>query len=118
MFDSEFMENSLPEIQRVELDTMFLQLASLGVNNVLKFDFFESPPPQSVSMALENMVLMKAINMKDGFPTKRGLLMAQFPTDPKITQALFKSYEFGCENDMLKIIAVLYSGQWKKRPRG
>ena len=35
---------TVPEIQRIRLDTVCLQLKALGVGNLLTFDFLDSPP--------------------------------------------------------------------------
>lgn len=115
--DKELEAYSVPEIQRIELSSMILQLAVIGVENIVTFDFIEGPSPETVSRALENLIMMEALKGEDGSITKKGQVMAQFPLDPKITQCLLKSFELGCEKEMLRIIAVLSAGQWKVRPR-
>jgi len=44
-FRNEFFENNIPEIQRTNLANTVLLLKSLGVKNLLEFDFMD-PPPQ------------------------------------------------------------------------
>jgi len=44
-FRNEFFENTIPEIQRTNLANTVLLLKSLGVKNLLEFDFMD-PPPQ------------------------------------------------------------------------
>jgi ATP-dependent RNA helicase DDX35 len=42
-----------PEIQRVNLNGVLLQLKALGIDNILAFDFLSKPPVESVVRALE-----------------------------------------------------------------
>ncbi len=44
-FRNELFENTIPEIQRTNLANTVLLLKSLGVKNLLEFDFMD-PPPQ------------------------------------------------------------------------
>jgi hypothetical protein len=44
-YNNELFENTIPEIQRTNLANTVLLLKSLGVKNLLEFDFMD-PPPQ------------------------------------------------------------------------
>lgn len=44
-FRNEMFVNTIPEIQRTNLASVVLLLKSLGVKNLLEFDFMD-PPPQ------------------------------------------------------------------------
>jgi pre-mRNA-splicing factor ATP-dependent RNA helicase DHX38/PRP16 len=44
-YRNELFENNIPEIQRTNLANTVLLLKSLGVKNLLEFDFMD-PPPQ------------------------------------------------------------------------
>lgn len=44
-YRNEMFENNIPEIQRTNLANTVLLLKSLGVKNLLEFDFMD-PPPQ------------------------------------------------------------------------
>lgn len=89
----------------------------IGIENILSFDFIDEPFTEAASKALENLVLMEALEIENGSITIKGQVMAQFPLDPKISRCLLKSYEFHCENEMIRIIAMLTAGRWKVRPR-
>ena len=45
-YRNEMFENNIPEIQRTNLANTVLLLKSLGVKNLLEFDFMD-PPPQA-----------------------------------------------------------------------
>ena len=53
-FVSELMPNQIPEIQRTNLGNVVLLLKSLGVENLLAFDFMD-PPPQDNIMVRTSM---------------------------------------------------------------
>ena len=46
-YRNELFENTIPEIQRTNLANTVLLLKSLGVKNLLEFDFMD-PPPQVI----------------------------------------------------------------------
>ncbi len=45
-----------PEVARVDLTTPFLQLKSLGIDDLMKFEWVAAPPAESVLRALETLV--------------------------------------------------------------
>ena len=51
---SSFSPYSKPEIERVPLDSLVLQMISMGLPDARKFPFIEPPPPES----LENSILV------------------------------------------------------------
>lgn len=50
-----------PEIQRVNLAGVVLQLLALGVKDVVRFDFVDPPPPLSLLRALELLCALGAV---------------------------------------------------------
>ena len=48
-------ENTVPEIQRTNLCSVTLMLKSLGINNILEFDFMDPPPSAALLRALEQL---------------------------------------------------------------
>lgn len=48
-FRNEMFPNTIPEIQRTNLANTVLLLKSLGVKNLLEFDFMDPPPQVSLS---------------------------------------------------------------------
>ena len=47
-YRNELFENAIPEIQRTNLANTVLLLKSLGVKNLLEFDFMDPPPQVSI----------------------------------------------------------------------
>lgn len=48
VYKNELEENPIPEIQRVNLGNVVLILKALGINNIIKFDFLDPPPAESL----------------------------------------------------------------------
>jgi pre-mRNA-splicing factor ATP-dependent RNA helicase DHX38/PRP16 len=49
-YRNEMFENTIPEIQRTNLANTVLLLKSLGVKNLLEFDFMDPPPQVSITL--------------------------------------------------------------------
>lgn len=114
---NELDENTTPEIQRTNLNSVVLLLKSLGINDLLDFDFLDPPPPKTLIRALENLYALGALNDK-GELTKLGRQMAEFPTDPMLAKSIIAADKYGCVSEVLSIIAMLgESAQLFYRPK-
>ena len=45
----------MPEIQRTNMGNVVLMLKSLGINDLLHFDFMDKPPAETLMRALEQL---------------------------------------------------------------
>lgn len=52
-FDNEIDDNTIPEIQRTNLGNVVLLLKTMGINNLVNFDFMDPPPHEMLLRALE-----------------------------------------------------------------
>ena len=105
-FYNELDDSTMPEIQRTNLNSVVLLLKSLGINNLMEFDFMDAPPSETLIRALENLYALGALNDK-GALTKLGRQMAEFPTDPMLARAILAADKHGCVEEVLSIIAML-----------
>jgi len=105
-FYHELEENTTPEIQRTNLNSVVLLLKSLGINDLINFDFMDAPPPDTLIRALEQLYALGALNDR-GELTKVGRQMAEFPTDPMLAKAVLAADKLGCVDEVLSIIAML-----------
>lgn len=55
-FRHELEESNIPEIQRTNLGNVVLMLKSLGINDLVGFDFMDPPPAETLVRALEQLV--------------------------------------------------------------
>jgi pre-mRNA-splicing factor ATP-dependent RNA helicase DHX16 len=105
----ELAESNIPEIQRTNLGNTVLLLKSLGINDLINFDFLDAPPAESLIRALEELYALGALNDR-GQLTKVGRKMSEFPLDPKMSRALIGSEKYGCTEEVLIIMSMLSCG--------
>ncbi|KAJ9301499.1 hypothetical protein DTO271G3_1634 [Paecilomyces variotii] len=103
---NELEENTTPEIQRTNLSAVILMLKSLGIDQLLDFDFMDPPPAETIIRALEQLYALGALNDR-GELTKIGRQMAEFPTDPMQAKAILAADKYGCVEEVLSIIAMV-----------
>ncbi|XP_028392576.1 pre-mRNA-splicing factor ATP-dependent RNA helicase DHX16-like [Dendronephthya gigantea] len=105
-YKNELEENTIPEIQRTNLGNVVLLLKSLGINDLIHFDFMDPPPAETLILALEQLYALGALN-HHGELTKLGRRMAEFPVDPMMSKALIASEKYSCTDQILTIAAML-----------
>ncbi|EFZ02001.1 hypothetical protein MHUMG1_09729 [Metarhizium humberi] len=103
---NEMDESTTPEIQRTNLNGVVLQLKSLGINELLDFEFMDPPPTEALIGALNQLFALQALNHK-GELTKMGRQMAEFPTDPMLAKAVLAADKEGCVEEVLSIVSML-----------
>lgn len=103
---NEMDESTTPEIQRTNLNGVVLQLKSLGINELLDFEFMDPPPTEALIGALNQLFALQALNHK-GEMTKLGRQMAEFPTDPMLAKAVLAADKEGCVDEVLSIVSML-----------
>lgn len=108
-FQHELEDNTTPEIQRTNMGNVVLMLKSLGINDLLNFDFMDKPPAESLMRALEQLYALGALNDR-GELTKLGRRMAEFPVDPMMSKVLIASEKYGCSSEILSIVAMMSIG--------
>ena len=68
-------------------------LKSLGINDLMSFDFMDPPPSETLMRALEQLYALGALNDK-GELTKLGRRMAEFPLDPMLAKMICASEKY------------------------
>lgn len=105
-YKHELEDNTVPEIQRTNLGNVVLLLKSLGINDLIHFDFMDPPPHETLVLALEQLYALGALNHK-GELTKLGRRMAEFPVDPMLSKMILASEKYKCSKEVLTITAML-----------
>jgi pre-mRNA-splicing factor ATP-dependent RNA helicase DHX16 len=105
-FMNEMEDNTTPEIQRTNLNGVVLLLKSLGINDLLEFEFMNPPPTETLIGALNQLFALQALNHQ-GELTKLGRQMAEFPTDPMLAKAILAADKLGCVEEVLSIVSML-----------
>ncbi|CAG9770467.1 unnamed protein product [Ceutorhynchus assimilis] len=105
-YKHELEENTVPEIQRINLGNAVLMLKALGINDLVHFDFLDPPPHETLVLALEQLYALGALN-HHGELTKMGRRMAEFPVDPMMAKMLLASEKYKCSEEVVTITAML-----------
>lgn len=105
-YKHELEDNTVPEIQRTNLGNVVLLLKSLGINDLIHFDFMDPPPHETLVLALEQLYALGALNHR-GELTKLGRKMAEFPVDPMLSKCILASEQYKCAKEILTICAML-----------
>lgn len=96
-----------PEITRTDLTTPILQLKSLGIDDLMKFEWVTSPPAESVLRALEGLYAAGMIG-EDGRLTVMGEKVAECPVEVNIARMVRWGF-FACAEVMLMERCSSYS---------
>lgn len=105
-FRDEFYIQTIPEIQRTNLANTVLLLKSLGVRDLLDFDFMDPPPQETISTSLFDLWALGALDNL-GDLTELGRQMTSFPMDPSMAKLVITSCDYGCSEEILTIVSML-----------
>ncbi|KAM3859369.1 ATP-dependent RNA helicase DHX8-like [Diretmus argenteus] len=105
-YRDEMLTSNVPEIQRTNLASTVLSLKAMGINDLLAFDFMDSPPMETLIIAMEMLYTLGALD-DEGLLTRLGRRMAEFPLEPMLCKMLIMSVHLSCSEEMLTIVSML-----------
>ncbi|GAB2213965.1 hypothetical protein Droror1_Dr00018294 [Drosera rotundifolia] len=100
-------DSTVPEIKRCNLCHAILQLKSLGVDDIIGFDFMEKPSKKAITKSVEQLILLGALTKECKLSHPTGHQMAQLPLDPMHSKAVVLASEYNCLEEMLIAVAML-----------
>lgn len=106
-FTEGMCNESVPEIQRSNLIPTILQLKALGIDNIMRFDWLASPPPEAMVRALEILYAIGAVDSDAKLTSPTGFQIAEIPLNPMLGRILVESCARGCSPEVLIIAASL-----------
>lgn len=101
------VEQTIPEIQRINLAPVVIQLKALGIDNIVQFDFVSPPPTESLIRSLELLYSLGIVDNNAKLTDPLGIQIAEFPIDPKLAKMLLISGEMYCSEEALIIASML-----------
>eukprot|EP01065_Artemidia_motanka_P029544 TRINITY_DN35641_c0_g1_i1.p1 TRINITY_DN35641_c0_g1~~TRINITY_DN35641_c0_g1_i1.p1 ORF type:complete len:1076 (+),score=329.72 TRINITY_DN35641_c0_g1_i1:60-3287(+) len=109
-YNHEMLAMTVPEMQRTNLCSVVLLLKSLGVKNLLNFEFMDAPPQSNLVNSMYQLWMLGALD-DTGELTESGTSMTDIPVDPPMARALLYSTEedLHCTEEVLTIVACLSS---------
>ncbi|XP_044057641.1 probable ATP-dependent RNA helicase DHX34 isoform X2 [Siniperca chuatsi] len=101
-----FAPYPVPEIHRVALDALILQMKSMCLGDPLSFVFIDPPPAASIQTAVTYLKEQGALDSR-GELTSIGSLLAQLPVDVVIGKMLVLGSLFNLVEPVLTVAAAL-----------
>ena len=105
-FETQMSKASIPEILRVNLASTILTLKSMGIDNIVDFDFMEKPEKESILEALKQLYYLQAID-QDGRITRLGIEISKFPLDCTYSRCLIASHFFNIKEEMNTLVSLI-----------
>ncbi|KAI3354044.1 hypothetical protein L3Q82_018599 [Scortum barcoo] len=101
-----FAPYPVPEIHRVALDSLILQMKSMCLGDPLSFVFIDPPPASSIQTAVTYLKEQGALDSR-GELTSIGSLLAQLPVDVVIGKMMVLGSLFNLVEPVLTVAAAL-----------
>lgn len=113
MFENYFDEFSKPEILRMPIDGVVLQMKAMHIDAVVNFPFPTPPPRDSLSKSeklLTHLGALQKIGANEAQITEMGRSMALFPLSPRYSRMLIGGKQHGCLPYVIAIVSGLSVG--------
>lgn len=106
VFDQHFSEHTLPEIRRIPIDGLVLQLKAMGIDHADRFPLPSPPEPEAVIAAQRTLLRLGALGESAGSAdvriTRLGRKMSKLPLAPPWSRLVIVALESG----QLSVLAV------------
>lgn len=108
---------SVPEIKRVNLASVILQMKALKLTHISNFPFLDSPENRYINDGFKLLNELGAID-HDHKLTKTGQALSRLPVDPKMGRMLLAAMKENCVQEILIITSALSIQDPRERPHG
>jgi ATP-dependent helicase HrpB len=95
-----------PEVSRLELSEIVLQMAAAGASLATDFPWFEAPPPDHLHRAVSLLQALGALDGKQQL-TEFGRRMATFPLHPRVAKMILAAAEVKAVRTTCLLAALL-----------
>lgn len=99
-------EHLAPEVHRLELAEILLQLAAVEKRLESQFPWFEAPPAEHIARGIELLEALGALAPNHEL-TPQGERMAAFPLHPRLSRMLLAAADRGCVSTICLLVALL-----------
>jgi ATP-dependent RNA helicase DHX37/DHR1 len=110
VYERDFPEFSVPELLRMPIEGVVLQLKSMNLQHVVNFPFPTPPDRQSIVKAEKLLTYLSAIS-PSGQVTPVGSSMSIFPLAPRFARILLVGHLHDCLPYTIAMIAGLSAGE-------
>ncbi|KAJ2788145.1 putative ATP-dependent RNA helicase DHR1 [Coemansia interrupta] len=109
VFNDAFARFSEPEIARMPLEGVVLQMKAMGLDAVANFPFPTPPDRRALRRAEQLLAWLGAVD-GEGRATALGRLMSVFPVAPRFARMLVAARQGGCLPYVVAVVAALSVG--------
>ncbi|KAI0199371.1 DEAH-box RNA helicase [Astrocystis sublimbata] len=106
VYERDFQEFAEPEILKMPIDGVVLQLKAMNLKHVVNFPFPTPPSRQSLAKAEKQLQYLSAI-APEGHATKFGKSMSKLPLPPRFARILLVGHLHGCIPYTICLVAGL-----------
>ena len=106
VYERDFEEHSQPEILRMPVEGVVLQLKSMDLQHVVNFPFPTPPDRQSLAKAEKLLTYLGAISI-DGKLTPLGHNLSLYPLSPRFAKMLSIGHQHKCMPHTIALVAAL-----------
>jgi len=104
-----------PEVQRTNLASVILRMATLGLGEPENFPFLDPPDTRLVNDGVRLLQELKAMD-EERRVTSLGAKIAGLPVDPRLGRMLLAASHHNCVTEMLVITSFLEAQDPRERP--
>ncbi|KAJ2159433.1 putative ATP-dependent RNA helicase DHR1 [Coemansia sp. RSA 552] len=109
VFNDQFARFSEPEVLRMPIEGVVLQMKAMNLDNVTNFPFPTPPQREALAKAERLLTWLGALDPK-GHVTDLGRLMSVFPVAPRFAKMLIIGQQHQCLPYIIAIVAALSVG--------
>lgn len=109
VYERDFEHFSKPEILRMPVESVILQMKSMAIHNVINFPFVTPPDKFSLAKAIKLLQYLGALDEKENI-TEDGKRMSLFPLSPRFSKILLVGGEKNCLPYIVTIVSALSVG--------
>ncbi|KAL7933996.1 P-loop containing nucleoside triphosphate hydrolase protein [Trichoderma chlorosporum] len=110
VYERDFQEFSDPELLRMPIEGIVLQLKAMNLQNVVNFPFPTPPDRQMLAKAEKLLTYLSAIS-PSGQVTKVGTTMSMFPLSPRFARILLVGHLHNCLPYTIALVAGLSAAE-------
>ncbi|KUI71399.1 Putative ATP-dependent RNA helicase PB1A10.06c [Cytospora mali] len=110
VYERDFQEFAEPELLRMPIEGVVLQLKAMNLQHVVNFPFPTPPGRQSLVKAERLLTYLSAIN-DSGQVTQIGKTMSIFPLSPRFARILLVGHQYDCIHYTIALIAGLSAAE-------
>ncbi|EGS17426.1 RNA helicase (dhr1)-like protein [Thermochaetoides thermophila DSM 1495] len=110
VYERDFPQFADPELLRMPIEGVVLQLKAMNLQRVVNFPFPTPPPRESIAKAEKLLTYLSAIT-PEGKVTPLGQTMSIFPLAPRYAKILLLGHQHDCLPYTIALVAGLSAGE-------